>query len=153
MHLCRCGSSFVGGGLTEVPDVINEFVSLWAPRWQKHGGMDASRWHRVLDFARAFMPRFQLSLPAITAEVWMQAVKRYKPKAARGPDGWAWLDLLHMPAAYLDQLLCLLARLEAGLEEWPEQLLAGFVISLWEVMPRGTDPLSCSLCCIARGPG
>ena len=113
--------------LTDVSDVLHEFTSLWSARWQKHANLEESHWSRVLQFAAAYMPKFDFDLPPITPEV-----RRYKPRAARGPDGWSKLDLLHMPMPFLRRWLDLLAEIQAGTREWSDQLLPveGFVIAL-----------------------
>ena len=116
--------------LTEVAHIHEEFVRLWQPRWSKHEFPDPSCWDRVLQFTRAHLPAGGFQLPVITREDWLAAVRRFRPQAARGPDGYAKLDLLHMPPARVDQLLSFLARIEAGQCEWPDQLLVGFVIGL-----------------------
>ncbi|CAE7466734.1 unnamed protein product [Symbiodinium sp. CCMP2592] len=116
--------------LSAVSDIHHEFTSLWASRWQKHANHTASHWQRFLDFATAFLPRYSLSLPAITCEMWLRAVRRFKPRAARGPDGWAKQDLLLMPPARVEQLLAFLAELEADSRPWPQQMVTGFVCLL-----------------------
>ena len=116
--------------LSAVSDLHHEFSSLWAARWQKHANCTASHWQRFLDFAAAFLPRRSLSLPAITCELWLKAVRRFKPRAARGPDGWAKQDLLHMPPARITQLLAFLEDLEADARPWPQQMVSGFVCLL-----------------------
>ena len=116
--------------LSSVPDVQSEFVSLWAGRWQQHATFTASHWQRFLAFAAAFLPRHAFCLPSICVTDWLRAVKRFRPRAARGPDGWAKADLLHMPPARIQQLLDFLARLEAGECDWPKQLIVGFICLL-----------------------
>ena len=116
--------------LSSVADLHSEFKSLWAPRWQLHGETSPANWRRFLDFATAFLPRNDIVLPDITPELWYRAVSRYKPRAARGPDGWAKLDLLHLPLRRTQELLHFLASIEQGNLEWPKQLVVGFVILL-----------------------
>ena len=116
--------------LHSTSDVRSEFVSLWSARWQRHRDTSLDCWTRVLGFASAFLPRLSFDLPDITEDVWYAAVRRFKPKAARGPDGWARDDLLNLPPARTRQLLSLLEHIEAGAAAWPAQLLHGFVILL-----------------------
>ncbi|CAE7194447.1 DHX57, partial [Symbiodinium microadriaticum] len=116
--------------LSAVSDLHHEFKSLWASRWQKHATHSASHWQRFLDFAAAFLPRSSISLPAITSDAWIRAVRRFKPRAARGPDGWAKQDLLQMPSARIDQLIAFLTELEADSRPWPLQMITGFVCLL-----------------------
>ena len=116
--------------LSSISDVQNEFVSLWASRWQKHAHLSATHWQRFLAFATAYLPRQAFSLPRIAADDWLRAVHRFRPRAARGPDGWAKADLLHMPHARIQQLLDFLAEIEAGERDWPQQMVIGFICLL-----------------------
>ena len=116
--------------LTSTEDVLAEFTALWRPRWQKHAHLDESHWGRVLDLAAAFMPRHAFVLPDLTVDMWARAVKRYKPRAAKGPDGWAKSDLFNMPLCYTKLLVQWLNGLENGEHAWPEQLLEDIVIAL-----------------------
>ncbi|CAE7670476.1 unnamed protein product [Symbiodinium sp. CCMP2592] len=116
--------------LSSVPDIHAEFVSLWASRWQQHATLTAPEWQRFLAFAAAFLPRQVFSLPRISVEDRLRAVKRFRPRAARGPDGWAKADLLNMPPPRTQQLLDFLAKLEAGECSWPQQLVVGFICLL-----------------------
>ena len=116
--------------LSAVSDLHHEFTSLWASRWQKHATHTASHWQRFLDFAAAFLPRYSLSLPDITCDTWLQAVRRFKPGAARGPDGCTKQDLLQMPRARVEQLLAFLVELETDSRPWPQQMVTGFVCLL-----------------------
>ncbi|CAE7678191.1 hgiCIIM [Symbiodinium sp. CCMP2456] len=99
--------------LSSVADLFSEFKSLWAPRWQLHSTTTSYDWDRFLRFASAVLPCHRLVLPEITVEVWTRAVRRFKTRAARGPDGWARLDLLNMPPQRTQELLHFLAAVEA----------------------------------------
>jgi len=116
--------------LSSVADLQSEFKSLWAPRWQLHAAASPSDWQRFLDFAVAFLPKHNITLPSITTELWYGAVRRFKPRAARGPDGWARLDLLHLPRARTLELLQFLDSIERAERPWPQQLVLGFVCLL-----------------------
>ena len=116
--------------LSSVADVHSEFVSLWAPRWQQHAHATASDWQRFLDFAAAYMPRHAFDLPDIDVPTWSRALRRFRPRAARGPDGWARDDLLRLPVSRTQELLCFLRSLEVEGRPWPKQLVVGFVCLL-----------------------
>ena len=60
----------------------------------------------------------------------MAAFRRYKPRAAKGPDGMARADLLHMHPQHVAMLVAFLQEVESGGRAWPEQLVEGFVCSL-----------------------
>ena len=116
--------------ISSLPDLHAEFLQFWKPRWQKHPNPSLSDWTRILSFATAFLPSFEVRFDDITPGLWHSALKRMKPRAARGPDGIARSDLLNMPPALTEQLLDKLHQVEAGEAEWPTQWLEGHVICL-----------------------
>ena len=116
--------------LSSASDIQDEFVQLWAPRWIATPAPSAEAWDRILGFARAFVQRHNYVLPPLTVTSWTASVRRFKPRAARGPDGFAKADLLHLPECRVRELVGLLNRIEAGTCGWPLQLLTGLVISL-----------------------
>ena len=73
-------------------------------------------------FIQSSMPSFQFELPDITPAQWMRTVKRFKPTAARGADGFAKRDLLHMSPTHVAWLLHFLMRIELEDLDWPLQL-------------------------------
>eukprot|EP00435_Cladocopium_sp_Y103_P020522 s3739_g5.t1 len=89
-----------------------------------------SDWERITGFVQHFMPSFSFSLPDISPDQWMRSVRRFKPKAARGADGYAKQDLLHMSPVHITWLLQLLNGIEIGSYEWPRQLQEGLVLAL-----------------------
>ena len=135
-HLCRIPDALsLESGLeleqeqflTLPEDVLAEFVSLWKPRWGKHADPASCDRARVrithVDIGHcAFEP--------ITAPVWRAALRRFKPRAARGPDGWAKDDLVRMNDNWLQHLLRFFHEVEAGTRSWPDQFLTGFVCAL-----------------------
>ena len=117
--------------LSSVADLHAEFVSLWAPRWQQHADTSPADWQRFLNFAKTYLPRLSFDLPDIDVQTWQKALgRRFRPRAARGPDGWARDDLLHLPAARTSELLAFLRSLELDGRPWPTQLVTGFVCLL-----------------------
>ncbi|OLQ12995.1 LINE-1 reverse transcriptase-like [Symbiodinium microadriaticum] len=108
-------------------DVQSEFVRFWTLRWNKT--VCPGQWQRILDFTRAFLPRLACPLQPITPAMWRAAIKRFKPRAARGPDGYSRDDLLNMPLPRVQELLNILTDVEtSGI--WPEQLVNGLVHAL-----------------------
>ena len=59
--------------------------------------------------------------PELDIVTWRKALKRLKPRAARGPG---------LPDVYVSALLSLLTEVEQGLRPWPAQLLRGLICSL-----------------------
>ena len=116
--------------LSSAPDLRLEFSQFWRSRWQKHSGLSLSDWSRVLGFASAFLPTLSFTLDDITPAEWHCAVRRFKPRAARGPDGSAKADFMNMPAVFTRELLHLLHSVEKGETSWPHQWLEGHVLSL-----------------------
>ena len=116
--------------LADVNSIHSEFVSFWSHSWQKHATTSPEHWQRFINFATAFLPAGELKLAPITEPEWRRVLRRFKPVAARGPDGWAIADLKHMPSCQLRELLRLLNAVEGGTQQWPAQLLVGFVCLL-----------------------
>ena len=116
--------------LTSAPDLHQEFLELWAPRWGKHAHYTEADWTRIVEFGKAYLPRGDLELAPIQLSQWRKAVRRFKPRAARGPDAFARQDLVNMCDAQVQQLLDLLTAIETGRCDWPRQLLIGLVCAL-----------------------
>ena len=116
--------------ISSLPDLHTEFLQFWKPKWQRHPCPSLSDWQRIISFATAFLPSFEFRFDDITPALWYRAVKRMKPRAARGPDGIARSDLLHMPPILTKQLLDKLRQVETEGAEWPAQWLEGHVICL-----------------------
>ena len=83
-----------------------------------------------MNFAEAHIPRCQFTCDPIDMDTWRRNVKRFKPHAARGLDGFDKEDLLQMPDAFLQPFLHWIEALESGQSDWPKQLLTGAVIGL-----------------------
>ncbi|CAE7944552.1 ML5 [Symbiodinium sp. KB8] len=116
--------------LSSVSDVQSEFIDLWKRRWQRHAGLSPSDWQRVLDFSAAFLPSSSFTISDISVDQWRAAVRRFKPRAARGPDGFAKQDLAHMTDDQINNLLGFLHAIELGNASWPDSWLLGLVLSL-----------------------
>ncbi|CAE7294281.1 unnamed protein product [Symbiodinium sp. CCMP2592] len=116
--------------LSSVEDICHEFVCLWEPRWRKHHNLPPDHWHRVLNFAAAYLPTGHFDLQPLCLQSWKAAIKHFRPRAARGPDGYALADLQHMPDSLTTELLDFLSSIEAGAQVWPDQWLLGFVCGL-----------------------
>ena len=110
--------------------VHQHLLAFWQPRWNCAALPDGELWTRMTNFVKAFMPRLPLTLPPLTVETWRQALKRFKPQAARGADGWARLDLLNMSNFHTARLLEILTAIEQKRMTWPQQLLEGLVIAI-----------------------
>ena len=111
-------------------DVHAELIQLWQPRWTQTNHVDDAILARASNFVQAFMPSVTLTLDDISPDEWYATVRRLRPSAARGPDGFARLDLLHMPLQFVQVLLAFLMDIEKGNTSWPQQLLEGFVLTI-----------------------
>ena len=116
--------------LTSTEDIQMEFVKLWEPRWKAATDLSDSDWERFHSFTRSFVPSVKMEITDITLAQWKRALKRFKPRAAIGVDGFSHRDLLRLPDEWTLQLLHLLHQIERAEMEWPAQLLYGKVISL-----------------------
>ena len=116
--------------LSSSADIHREFVSAWKKRWQTQAAVDPATWSRILRFTEAFLPQFDISLPPLDLQSWQRAVRRFKPRAARGPCGWSKDDLINLSPSRTAELLQLLTQVEQGTLGWPSPLLVGFVCSL-----------------------
>ena len=121
--------------LSDVQDIHSEFVKLWAPRWNRQINVSASDWQRITAFAEAYLPCRPLQLTPISLVKWRAALKRFRPRAARGVDGFAKADLQNMDDTRALQLLDFFAEIERGTRPWPKQWIVGMVCSL--VKPNG----------------
>ena len=92
--------------------VHQQLTEFWQPRWNCDEIQNEETWTRMVNFVRVFMPRLPLVLPPLTVTTWKTALKRFKPQAARGADGWARLDLLNMSEFHTNQLLQILTAVE-----------------------------------------
>ena len=118
-------------------EVNQRLETLWAKRWQKHPGLDLQQWHRVFAFTRAHLPQGSMSWSPLTYEHWVQGLKHFKPRAARGPDGWSREDLLHLPRPIVEQFLQVFNHLENG-HEWPRQWISALVHCI-EKVPQASE--------------
>ena len=114
----------------QLEEMFEAFGQEWSKRWDRHLHVSDDFWNPIVDFVRAAFPLrpVQPSLP-ITYDRWRKELKRKSRKAAIGPDGVSRMDLLRMPRTLTEQLLQILAQVEAG-SPWPTQLLQGFIIAL-----------------------
>eukprot|EP00435_Cladocopium_sp_Y103_P032643 s1338_g8.t1 len=116
--------------LTDVNDVLTAFEEYWTPRWSMLAQIPTDQWQRIVGFASHYMPQYQFVCPDLDLASWRSIVKKFKPSAARGPDGFSKDDLKMMPPEYVRPLLELLSSVEHGTTPWPKQLAFGTVIGL-----------------------
>ena len=116
--------------ITEASDIHHEFAQHWAAKWQKHASVDPQFWRRAMDFSAAFLPAGIFELPPLDVDGWYHALKRYKPYAARGVDGFAKQDLEKMTRSQVADLVSFLSRIENGETQWPTQMLIGLIMNL-----------------------
>ena len=84
-------------------------------------------------FTRAHVPSGSLAYTPISYSQWRASLKRFRPRAARGVDGYSHRDLLHLDESRTSDLLAMLTDIETNGADWPEQLLEGLVIAVAKV--------------------
>ena len=119
----------------EVSQVMNEFASEWAKRWDRHRHTPEAQWKPVLDFISSSLAGGEpMSEAPITIEQWMHAVHQKKRSAATGPDGLSRADMVAMPISLHRCLVKLVNAIETDPNApWPEQWLEGHVFALEKV--------------------
>eukprot|EP00435_Cladocopium_sp_Y103_P037022 s2118_g9.t1 len=115
--------------ISDVNDVLDSFTQHWQPRWNLFTQLPDEVWDRVTKFTAAHMPTLQFQLPTLDAEIWPKTVSKFRPRAARGPDGFSKQDLKFLPNSFLDELLELFRCIEDTDLAWPAQLRLGTVIA------------------------
>ena len=105
------------------------FLHEWSQRWDRHKDVPHARWDAILSFARAHLPRGQLTWPALTCDSLMQLISRKKPGSSSGLDGVSLLDLQSMPSGAHEVFVHMFAEAERE-GTWPQQLLVGKVACL-----------------------
>ena len=116
--------------LTGVSDILQAFEAHWTPRWSILAQIPPADWQRIVDFAGHYMPSFNFQWEELSLPSWRAMIRKFKRKAARGPDGFSGEDLKHMPDGYAQPLLDLLQSIEQEDTAWPQQLAFGTVIGL-----------------------
>ena len=125
--------------VSDFPAMENQFFNLWQPIWQRHDGLVAAHWDRIVAFGCAFLPPGPCVPSSWSAPRLQCSIQAYKKHAARGPDSWGRLDLLGLSSVRLGDLAQLFAELESG-SPWPEQLVTGFVCPV----PKCSQPVAAS---------
>ena len=111
----------------DIHQLHEALLAHWQPIWQAATDITDDRWERIGAFITRFLPQYDFPLQPITITQWRRAVRKLKPTAARGTDGIARLDLLHMSDQHTHWLLKLLDNIELGTQEWPAQWLTGII--------------------------
>lgn len=122
---CVTQSKLVGA----LPDLFEAFHEQWRKRWCKHDGIPHSQWSNILDFAKRAFPALRLPHLQVDSALLQAEIRRKKARSATGLDGVSRMDLMQASPHVLLSLLSCYHRAETdGL--WPQQLLAGSVVSL-----------------------
>eukprot|EP00435_Cladocopium_sp_Y103_P073834 s627_g45.t1 len=116
--------------LTDTNDVLSAFAEHWKPRWNSLAQVSDHDWQRITGFARHYMLQLHFDWRPLDEVTWRKTVKRFKPRAARGPDGFSKEDLTCMPTSFLSALLQMLHAVETTDVAWPTQLAFGTVLGL-----------------------
>eukprot|EP00435_Cladocopium_sp_Y103_P042393 s1318_g11.t1 len=115
---------FVG----QLEEMFQRFQQEWQARWDRHLHVDDAQWDPLLDFFQlANQPGPEQPYVPITREQWYKTLRKKKPSAAQGPNGWTRQDLLNLPHDLTDAILATLHKIETGQMAWPRQWLVGLV--------------------------
>ena len=114
----------------DLPTLFERFGSEWASRWDKHRETPETFWDPVMSFIDTAIPQHApMPYQKITAEQILQVIRRKKPSAATGADGWSRQDILHMAPDLVQSIADLYAWVEEG-NKWPVTLVTGIIHSL-----------------------
>ena len=117
-------------------DLEHAFAQAWRARWDRHRDVPPSRWNTILDFARKFLPRHQMSWECLSPQCLDQMIQSKQAKSACGLDGVSISDLKRMPGSVLSNFCDMFLEAETS-GVWPPQLLMGKVVCLAKVeQPR-----------------
>eukprot|EP00435_Cladocopium_sp_Y103_P016937 s4955_g4.t1 len=116
--------------VTDTNQILKQFEAHWRPRWNALAEVPEEAWERITQFASHYMECFPFQWKPLSLTDWFSTVKRFKPRAARGPDGFDKDDLGSMPASFAQPFLDLMTAIENGATTWPSQLKFGTVIGL-----------------------
>ena len=112
-----------------LPALFEAFHEQWKKRWCKHDNIPHSQWDQILAFAKTAFPSLKLRHMLVDPSLLKAEIHRKKARSATGLDGVSRSDLMQATPHVLSSLLSCYNRAERdGL--WPQQLLAGSVVSL-----------------------
>ena len=113
------------------PNVLQaDLVKHWHEHWNNRKQPTEEEWMRITGFFHHYMPQIGFTVPLLDQSSWNKALRKYKPRAARGADGVSHVDLQRLPDELTSSLLTLLQNVEQGTQEWPRQLKTGLCIAL-----------------------
>ena len=118
-------------------DIFRAFGEAWARRWQKHEGVLAERWDRVLHTIQPVPDTEKMHLRPITLQAWRDTVRSKNPRTSPGPDGISRLDLLAMPDD-LTQFIIDICHHAEQTGSWPRAALQGVVSAIQKAHTSST---------------
>lgn len=120
--------------LSDTSDVLHAFEADWRPRWNNMAAISTSDWDRIVGFGQHYLPALQFRWEPLNTHTWTSILRKFKKRAARGPDGFDVSDLKHVPESYTNELLGLIHSIETQDTAWPDQLAFGTVVGLSKVL-------------------
>ena len=112
-----------------LPALFEAFHEQWRQRWCRHDLLPNSQWAQIIDFAKHAFPQQNLPHLLVDPALLKAEIHRKKVRTATGLDGVSRNDLLQAPQNVLLSLISCYRRAEDD-GSWPQQLLAGAVVSL-----------------------
>ena len=131
-----CESAQVGDELAQrifmhdVHDLHQIFRDHWTSRWNLLCEISAADWQRIAAFSQVYMPHHPFQVEQLSLTSWRKICSKFKPKAARGPDGYDKEDIPRTPNHLTQAFINMMTHIEDTEVEWPEQLPQGMVIGL-----------------------
>ena len=104
---------------TTVPEVQQQLSLHWKPRRLSETPIPDEDLSRITSFCIAFLPAGRFCLLKLSVAQWRRTLLRFKPKAAKGADGFALADLRNMNDQQVTFLLSLLTNMEEGTVSGP----------------------------------
>ena len=114
----------------DVHDMHRTFRDHWTSRWNLLSEISDTDWQRITAFASSFLPRHPFQVEQLTLSSWKKTCSKFKPRSARGPDGYDRDDMLRVPAHLTEGYLNMMSHIEDAEAEWPKQITQGMVIGL-----------------------
>ena len=111
---------------------MSEVIRVWQPRWDRHASVPHDRWTRILQFAKAKLPRQIGQWPSLDEHTLRRVILRKKATTSAGLDGVSISDLTSMPPSVLSNFCRIFQTAEMS-GEWPSQMVAGKVTCLAKV--------------------
>ena len=114
----------------DVQDMHKIFQDHWTSRWNLLTEISDTDWQRITAFASSFLSQHPFQVAPLTLSSWKKTCSKFKPRSARGPDGYDRDDMLRMPDHLTEGYISMMSCIEDEEVDWPQQITQGMVIGL-----------------------